>query len=60
MTRKLTLNIRSFVLVISLIIIPVMAFGHGGGLDALGCHNNKRHAATIAIKVVVPPPRLRH
>ncbi|MDC1384022.1 YHYH domain-containing protein [Candidatus Puniceispirillum sp.] len=29
-------------LVISLIIIPVVAFAHGGGLNALGCHNNKK------------------
>ena len=42
MTRKLTLNIRSFVLVISLVTFPVVAFGHGGGLNALGCHNNKK------------------
>jgi len=42
MTRKLTLNIRSFVLVISLMTFPIVAFGHGGGLNALGCHNNKK------------------
>ncbi|MDB0016447.1 hypothetical protein N9E28_02740 [Alphaproteobacteria bacterium] len=42
MTRKLTLNIRSFLLIISLVMFPVVAFGHGGGLNALACHNNKK------------------
>ena len=42
MTRKLTLNIRFFVLVISLVTAPAAAFGHGGGLDPLGCHNNRK------------------
>ena len=40
MIHKLTFDIRSFVLVISLVAIPIKAFAHGGRLDALGCHNN--------------------
>ena len=42
MTLKLTLNVRSFVLVISLVTNPVGAYAHGGGLDALGCHEKRK------------------
>ena len=36
------LNIRPFVLAISLVAMPVVAYAHGGGLNALGCHNDRK------------------
>jgi len=41
MIHKLTPDIRSFVLAIFLVAMPVAAYAHGGGLNALGCHNNR-------------------
>lgn len=42
MISKLTFDIRFFVLVISLVTFPVVAFGHDWGLNALGYYNNKK------------------
>ena len=42
MIHKLTLDIRSFLLVISLVAMPIAAFANGWGVDALGCHNNRK------------------
>ena len=36
------LNIRPVVLAISLVAMPVTAYAHGGGLNALGCHNERK------------------
>src|SRR5688572_113002 len=30
-----------FICVVAL-ILPVLSFGHGGGLDSYGCHNNRQ------------------
>jgi hypothetical protein len=36
------LNVRSFVLAISLMAMSDAAYAHGGGLNALGCHNDRK------------------
>ena len=42
MIHKLTLDIRSFLFVISLVAIPIAALANGWGVDALGCYNNRQ------------------